>query len=571
MARLSKYEASCAAQLVMNNSWRAALYVRLSRDDDDKLESESIGSQKLLLEDFILRHPAIHVHDTYIDDGYTGTNFERPDFSRMMEDIRAQKVTCVIVKDLSRFGRNYVESGKYLETIFPLLKIRFISVNDVIDSFENPASMSNVIIPFKNVMNDEYCRDISTKVRSSLNIKRKQGQFIGSFASYGYCKDPADRHRLIIDDEAAEVVRLIFKSFVEGKSINGIARILNDLGIPGIAEYKKSKGLNYRPGGRVDTTGYWSDFSVRRILTNRVYIGDLVQKKTEIVSYKVQVCRSVERAKQIVVENTHEPIIDRELFDKVQSLLTRDTRTSPHKGELSLFAGFIKCADCGRAMQKKNITQPNKLYNYYVCSTYRKMTNAKCTKHTVRSDALEKAVFAVIQKYIEMAVDMDALIEQINNSPERSVSSNRIGQAIHSAEREKEKIARYITELYPDYKEGILTKEQYLSFKEKYEAQTLGIDTTLQKLREELEREKGGVDGSNTFIENFKRFRNLRTLSREVLVELVNNIYVHEGGGLDIDFRFRDTYAQALEYIDLNKALVASLNDLSALPIQTAI
>jgi len=563
MARTSKY-ATLAEALPSVEKWRAALYVRLSREDGDKLESESIGSQKLLLADFILRHPEINIYSTYMDDGYTGTNFERPAFQSLMDDIRAAKVNCIIVKDLSRFGRNYVESGKYLETIFPLLKIRFISVNDNIDSFENPSSMNNVIIPFKNVMNDEYCRDISTKVRSSLTIKRKRGQFIGSFAPYGYMKDPKDHNKLIIDGEAAEFVRMIFKMFIEGKSINGIGRTLNDMRILSIAEYKKSKGYNYRPSGRTETTGYWSDFSVRRILTNRVYIGDLIQKKTEIVSYKVQVCRSVKNSEQIVVENTHEPIISREIFDKVQSLLERDTRTSPNKRELALLAGFIKCADCRRAMQKKQISQPYKLYHYYVCSTYRKMTHHQCTKHTIRSDVLEKTIFAVIQKYIEMAVDMDVLIEQINNSPNRNTSLGRLKQAINSNEIERGKVNRILMDLYPDYKNGLLNKDQYLALKEKYDAQISNIDSTLVKLKEELEKEKNGVDGTNAFILNFKKYRNIELLTRDILIELVNNIYVHEGGGIDIEFKFSDAYEQALEYIETNKTLVEKFDEVTA-------
>ncbi|MDR1093297.1 MAG: recombinase family protein, partial [Clostridiales bacterium] len=220
----------------------------------------SVDTAQHALSDFTVRHLEIKIYGIYIDDGYTGTNFDRPLFQKMMEAVAARRVNCIIVKDLSRFGRNYIETGKYLETVFPLLKTRFVSVNDNVDSFENPSSMNSVMIPFKNVMNDEFCRDISVKVRSSLTVKRKQGQFIGSFAPYGYIKDPNDRHKLIIDEEAAQTVRLIYKMFTEGKSVNRLGRYLNDMNIKNIAEYKKSKGFKYRPGGRAETTGYWSDY-----------------------------------------------------------------------------------------------------------------------------------------------------------------------------------------------------------------------------------------------------------------------------------------------------------------------
>ena len=209
MARTSKYISENTAP-IYSEVWNAGLYIRLSKEDGDKPESESISSQKAILERFTADRPEINLYDIYIDDGWSGTDFDRPSFRKMISDITEKRLNCVIVKDLSRFGRNYVEAGKYLETIFPLFNIRFISVNDCIDSFENPQSVNNVIVPFKNIINDEYCRDISIKVRSALDIRRRQGKFIGSFAAYGYKKDPADHNKLIVDEQAAEIVKLIF-------------------------------------------------------------------------------------------------------------------------------------------------------------------------------------------------------------------------------------------------------------------------------------------------------------------------------------------------------------------------
>ena len=464
MARTSKYQIESTAFVRPQSAWRAGLYIRLSREDGDKIESESVSSQKAILERFLAEHHSIELYDIYIDDGWSGTDFDRPSFQRMLSDITAKRINCVIVKDLSRFGRNYVEAGKYLETVFPLFKVRFIAVNDNIDSIANPQSMNNVIVPFKNIMNDEYCRDISTKVRSALDIRRRQGKFIGSFAAYGYKKDPQDHNRLIVDEEAADTVRKIFQKFLEGYSIIGIARELNALGVPNPSAYKRSRGLNCNK-----SCGLWVDSTVRRILTSELYIGNLVQKKNEVVSYKVHVAKAVGANGRITVENTHEAIISAADFEKVQSLLRRDTRMSPQSYRLSPFAGFVKCADCGRAMVKRTVRQPYKTYDYYVCSTFRKMHSKACTKHTVRVEALEEAVLGFLNEYIALAVDFDRLIEKINQAQHSGATSKRLESELSAKENELAKSQKILLELYPDFKSGLLTREQYFAQKERYE------------------------------------------------------------------------------------------------------
>ena len=558
MARISKYEqnASFAPQPVV---WNAGLYIRLSREDGDKLESESVSSQRAITEQFVSSHYGIKIYDYYIDDGWSGTGFERPEFKRMFDDITAKRINCVIVKDLSRFGRNYVEAGKYLEVVFPMLKVRFIAVNDIIDSIENPSSMNTMIVPIKNIMNDEYCRDISTKVRSSLDIRRRQGKFIGSFAAYGYKKDETDHNKLIIDEEAAAVVRRIFDLFIGGYSMISISRLLNEQGILNPSEYKKSKGYNYKHSHRTQDCRLWCDTTVRRILTNELYIGNLVQKKNEVVSYKVHVCKAVDKDKYIRVENTHEPIISKEDFNKVQSLLSRDTRVSPKNSRLSVFAGFLKCADCGRAMQKKTITQPYKKYDYYVCSTFRKLDKSKCTKHSIRSDILEETVLAVITKYIQIAVDFDKMIADINKRKSTDNRSSILFSAIDTQKAEIDTAKKMLLDLYPDYKAGILSLENYLALKEKYENQVAKGESYIVELQARVEQNARGVDDGNEFISRFKKHRGLSELSREVLVELVDNIYIHEGGAIEIHLKCRDEFLAATEYIynnTLNKVSV---------------
>ncbi len=386
MARKSKNQSIETSQ---NALWNAGLYFRLSREDCDKVESESISSQKSIVQDFVSACSDLTIGDYYIDDGWNGMDFDRLAFGRMLDNIRAKKINCVIVKDLSRFGRNYVETGKYLEVVFPMFKIRFIAVNDRIDSLDDLASMNNALVPFKNILIDKYCRDISTKVRTALDIRRKQGQYIGSFALYGYQKDANDHHKLLIDEEAAEVVRLIYQKFLDGDSILGISRQLNEAGIPCPAAYKREKGLKYRHPTAASES-LWGDSSVRRILTNEMYIGNMVQKRNEMISYKVHVAQSVPKRQWIVVEGTHEGIVSKESFARAQEILSRDTRISSHTGKLTLFAGLLRCPDCGRAMQRRTVVQPYKTYQYYACGTYRKMHSGGCTKHMIRADVLEE-------------------------------------------------------------------------------------------------------------------------------------------------------------------------------------
>lgn len=542
MARTSKYSNIQSTPTRRRDEWRAGLYIRLSKEDGDKPESESVSSQKALLEKFVSENPSLNFYDFYIDDGWSGTDFERPAFGRMIGDVTGGKINCVIVKDLSRFGRNYVEAGKYLETVFPLFGVRFIAVNDAIDSVSAPQSMNNVLVPFKNIINDEYCRDISVKVRTSLDIRRKQGKFIGSFAAYGYRKDENDKNKLVIDECAAATVRMIFAKFLSGYSVIGIARLLNGKGIPNPSAYRKAQN-----SARVGD-GLWCDSTVRRILVNEVYIGNLVQKKNETISYKIHVCRPVGKEKRIRVENTHEAIVSREDFYKVGELLKRDTRTSPHADRLSLFSGFLKCADCGRAMQKRTVTQPNKIYDYYVCSTYKKFHGGFCTKHTLRADDLEEAVLSFLNKYISLAVDFDRLETATRKAEAAGVRLKSFEKELKQKQREVEKTRSVLLDLYPDYKSGILNKEQYFSLKERYENLLSQAESAVKQAEKNLDDCKNGRRAGSEFIKNFKKHRGLESLSREIICELIENINVREGGVLEIKLKFSDSLLAAEKF-----------------------
>lgn len=546
MARKSKYATPSPATRL----WKPALYIRLSREDGDREESDSITSQRELLTEFAAAQSDLGAPVLYVDDGYSGTDFDRPDFRRMLADLRAGKADCVIVKDLSRLGRNYVGVGEYLEKTFPLLGVRFISVSDQVDSFADPRSMDNLVVPFKNIINDEYCRDISNKVRASLDLKRRQGKFIGSFASYGYRKDPDDHSRLLIDEEAAAVVRDIFDWFVGGTSVLGIAKRLNAAGIPNPSAYKRQQGMNYRHPASGKLDGLWPDSSVRRILKNRLYTGTMVQGKNRIKSYKLHVSEAVPEADWITVEQTHEAIISPELFERAQALFTRDTRTAPKQDKVYLFSGYLRCADCGKAMNRKQISQPYKDYYYYICSTFKKQHSGVCTKHTIRSDKLEQAVLETLRHQISLAVEMDEVIAALNQNGARKQSTKRLLDEQTRLTQEHERVEKMKLALYPDWKAGDISREEYHQLKNQFEERQQQLVARLAALRQQIEDAENGVDERNSFLAQFRKYRNLQSLTREVVVELIEMIYVHEGGGITIRFRFSDAYAAAKDYIE---------------------
>ena len=545
MARKSKYE----PQKLSTVLWKPALYIRLSREDGDREESNSIASQRELLTEFANTQTDMAAPRLYVDDGYTGTDFDRPDFRRMMHDLRAGIVNCVIVKDLSRLGRNYVKVGEYLEHTFPLLNVRFIALSERIDSVADPRSADSLIVPFRNILNDEYAHDISNKVRASLDLKRRQGKFIGSFASYGYRKDPNDHSRLLIDETAAAIVRDIFDWFISGTSVLGIAKKLNAMGIPNPSAYKRQQGMNYRHPASDKLDDLWPDSSVRRILRNPLYTGTMVQGKKRTKSYKLHVSEAVPEEDWITVEQTHEAIIPIELFDKAQALFERDTRTAPTHKQVYLFSGFLRCADCGKAMNRKQISQPYGSYHYYICSTFKKQHSGACTKHTIRSDRLEQAVLETLRSQIALAVEMDELIAEINRSSACSRSADHLQTERAQLETERERIEQMKLSLYPDWKAGDISREEYHRLKEQFEQQQGKLDTRIAALQTRIDEAQNGVDETNSFLSQFIKYRNLQTLTREVIVELIDMIYVHESGKITIKFKFSDAYAAAQDYI----------------------
>lgn len=524
--------------------WYVAEYIRLSQEDNDtgvdKQESNSITSQKALLNEFIEEHDDLIVYDTYVDDGYTGTDFNRPGFQRLLEDMRKGNINCVLVKDLSRLGRNYIEVGNYIEQIFPLFNIRFIALNDNIDSFKNPTSTNTILVPFKNLINDEYARDTSIKIKSALKAKKKKGEFIGAFPSYGYVKDEMDKHKLIIDEESAKIVRKIFEWKVnDGLGNLAICHRLNDMGVLNPTGYKRNRLNQKYNNSKMKEEDYsWCPSTVRNILKNDVYIGNVTQGKRRTKSYKIHKIEQVPEDEWVTVVNMHEPIIDRELFNKAQGLRKVDTRVQ-NSGERSKWAGILKCADCARSMHKKYCkNKTGTVYEYYICGTYRKKSNKLCTKHTIKVDELENSVLEAIKLHIELLIDTEKILEQINSAKIKELENANMESVKQAKEKEIEKISNLKRGLYGDWKMGNITKEEYFEYKQKYEKEIEILKEIIVNLDKQKEKQEEVIDRNSKWLENFKKYKKVSELDRSILAELIDYIEVYENKKIKIHFKF---------------------------------
>ena len=537
--------------LKSHNSFLAAIYLRLSSDDGDKAESDSIRNQRSLLQDFVSKHSELSLIEEYVDDGYSGANFERPAFQRMMEDVRNHKINCIIVKDLSRLGRNYIETGRYLEKIFPVLGVRFIAVNDHYDSADTKNDADQIIVPFKNLINDAYCRDISMKIRSQLEIKRKKGEFTGSYASYGYAKDPVDKNHLVIDEYAAEIVRFIFNMKMDGYSADRISMKLNEMGVLTPMEYKRSCGFNYTCGFRSYKDAKWCATSVLRILKNELYVGTMVQGKTRKINYKVKACMDVRPEDWVKVEGTHEPIVSRELFECVQNLMKLDTRTSPEEEMIYIFSGLLRCGDCGQNMVRRVVKKKGKQYHYYHCSTYKNKEG--CTSHNISDAKLQKVVLEAIQKQIALLVQADAIMAQIENIPQQQFGVKLLDSQIRTLNAEVQKYKDLRNNLYQDMVDGIITREEYRDIKQTFTRKMERAEESIRELETKKRRLLSNEMRTQKWVEEFKNCRNIESLDRKVTVMLIERIVIYSSDRIEIHFNHADEMAELLSYAFASK------------------
>lgn len=534
-------------------------YLRLSKEDDDiakseTLQSNSIENQKEYIEDYLQSKPEIRVVDFYIDDGYSGVNFDRPDFQRMLQDIKDKKINCVIVKDLSRLGRNYIEVGKYIERLFPFLGVRFIAINDNFDSADDAALSNNIIVPFKNLINDAYCRDISIKIRSHLEVKRKRGEFIGAFPVYGYMRGE-DKNKLIVDPCAAEIVKEIFAMKMEGMSQQAIADELNRLGVLSPAEYKKEQGSGYKTVFQTHSRAKWTAVAVLRVLTNEVYMGTLIQGKESTPNYKVRVREKKPKEEWIRVENAHEAIISRTDFELISDILQKDTRVSTGKSAVSVYSGYLVCADCGCSMVRKKVRSGSLEYVYYVCSGNKKDKDI-CSSHRISENTLNMAITKTLQLHLKQLGDLQESIRYIR---ETSGNSDKIKKLVLQSEKRKEDIEKYNRlklECYEVYKKELITQDEYMLFKKELDNRIEEIQRAITELGKKKRMLLDGGYEKESLLEKFLTSKEIE-LKRSILVRFISRIYVYEDHRIEIIFRYQDEIRQLLGIVEEIKQEVA--------------
>lgn len=543
------------AQSIVNTMiiWKIAVYIRLSREDGED-ESLSVVNQRKIIDEFVDDYfdDGSSVVDYYIDDGLTGTDYDRPDFQRLMHDIEAGKVNCIIVKTPSRAFRNYADQGYFLENFFPRNQTRFISISSPrVDSYKNPESVSGLELPIMGLMNDRFAGQTSEQVRRTFNTKRRRGEFIGAFAPYGYDKDPLDKNKLIIDETAAQIVRDIFQWFVyDGSSKAGIAKRLNERGIPNPTLHKRSRGLKFNTPKTNVNDGMWNPTTIHRLLQNQMYIGHMVQGKQKVISYKVHDRVSIPEEQWFIKENTHEAIITLELFNQAQDLLKRNTRSLKESTELSLMAGFVRCPDCTKALRRHS----SKSHVYYICRTYCDKSKDQCTRHAIREEILMNIVFEAVKSQLLIIEELASLVDKVNKAPVVQTKSKSLEFALESRRKEHDKLKGTIESLYMDYKKEIITLDEYKSLKPRLTMQLEQIAQAITTLETERERLSEGVKTDTPLFTSFLENRNITRLDRAAMVALVDVVFVHEDKRVTIRFKHDDQPKRVYEFLKENGA-----------------
>ena len=508
--------------------YHVALYIRLSKEDENEGPSESVNNQKSLLDDFVKKH-RLSVYDTYIDDGWSGTNFDRPDFQRMIGDIEAKKVNMVITKDLSRLGRDYIMTGHYMERYFPEKRVRYISLLDGIDT--GVESSANDITPFRAIMNDMYAKDISKKIKSVKRDKQRKGQFIGGKPVYGYKMHPTEKNKIVIDEEVAPMVRRIFNMALDGMSCRQIATQLNEEGVPTPATYA---GLPVAKPGPY--TGLWSSERISDMLQNETYIGNMVQGRTVKISYKSKKCLKQNRENWVVVENTHEPLIDKETFQKVRMLVNSRKHTRSRTYDF-LLKGLIFCHECGYPLAVLN--RPNAKGEdvlYFVCRTYQRFTrNGACGTHYIKEKTVTDAVISRMQEVCKDFLDGQVLLPMAQEAVRETSRESRCSAKMDALQEKIDSLTKNIDRMYTDRLSGLLPETDFHRIFIRLKDQRGRLEERLQKLEQ---WQKCPINQRDRALELTQRYRDTACASRELLVSLIERNELTENREVLIQLRF---------------------------------
>ena len=554
MARVSRKRKGFPQNEMASRTWRTALYARLSVEDNGK-EADSIENQIALLESYISGCPDLSRVELFADNGYTGTNFHRPEFNRMMEAVQSGVIDCIVVKDLSRLGRNYIETSQFIEKICPFYGLRFIAVNDGFDTatVTDTAQMSMAL---SNIVNDYYAKDISRKVTSALQTKMERGDYIGNYAPHGYCKDPENKNHLVIDPETAPVIRQIFQWRAEGISYMGINRRLNEAGIPSPGQYRLEHGIetnNNRKGRSV----LWNKHMVTEILKNIVYIGHLAQKKGSQCLYAGIPYHITGEDEWIVVEHTHEPIISKELFEAVQKINRESAeRSRANSGkyaylprEKNIFGKKLTCAECGAVMKlhRSFSTKRDKAYFTFKCPTYAEHGSKGCSDVKKRKADLDVTVFSFIKAQMTVFIDMEHTLQSLLAAKTGSVEQGRTKSKRRLLQQKLENKKSILSGLYVDYKEGLLSRQDYLFTRERIDSAIHEIETELAEQESVTSKTRGLLTGEMKWKHMVQKYQNAAELSQEMVEAFVETIKLHKDGSLEIKLNYMDEFAALID------------------------
>ena len=530
--------------------WKIALYVRLSKDDG-KSVSKSILFQIKMIARFIRDElKNFEVVDIYIDDGLTGTDFERHDYIRLHDDVENKEINCIIVKDLTRYARNIADGIKELDSYVLEHKIRFISIDiPEIDTYKDPKAISSPEVYQALQDAENHARNTSVKIRRVQAVKREDGEPTGGFPPYGYLKNPDPLEKnFIIDPEASEIIKQIFLWSYSGLGSTAIAKKLNDMGISNPTDYKKSKGFNYSNPHAKNNSGKWWPQTVSRLLKSKVYIGFMEQGKTTSFDHKRHKQEPVQSEKHILVADCHEKIIGDDMFENVaegRKARTRITKT----GEPHLFSNLVCCAGCKRALAKTNNKNQT---SYLVCRTNRLLGNFCNEKASVRLDKLEQDVLVLIQSQINLVADLQAIVEKINQKPKIKNRSQRLEELHHETQNKINSSRKKLTDSWNDWKDGFLSREQYIIINADIEKKIEQLQISQTNILNLQNKIRQGINTSDRYFEKFLKYRNIDSLNRLLLNELVKKIYINSDKSIDIVFNYQDQYLLILDFIREN-------------------
>ena len=527
--------------------YRAFKYIRLSSADDNKQgESDSVANQRKLIDDWFKNHPEIECVGEFVDDGVSGIIFDRPDFNKMMELIQDGKANCVVTKDLSRLGRDRIETGRFLRRVFPAFGVRYIAIIDNIDTLNDDTD--GLFVSVKSIINEEHCRDASIKTRDALNSKRANGQYTGACPVYGYKKSENDRNKLIIDDYPANIVRDIFRMKIDGYSAARIAEILNGRGVLSPMEYKKDRGLPYPKGGYADIDGAkWSATTIIRILNDETYTGTLNQGRTGTPNYKIKDVFQKPENEWLRTEDAHEAIILKHNFDLVKKIMRLDTRTSPKNDKVYLFSGILVCGSCGNRMTRKTVPYKDEKYHYYYCPTGKKNGCAKPIM--VKENDLIACITGNVKAHITNIASLETLMAGLDSTRMANELADRLREQVAENSCRLEKIREYKAGLYENMINGNLSKDEQKSLKAKYANDTVLLTDANARLQTEIEAVLSCNHERMAWTEHFTKFETIEAIDRRMVIHLIHSIIILGKKELEITFNYQIEYENASSFV----------------------